>query len=137
MSGPRRQARELALQCLYQIDQTKNPDADLELIQVNFQAPKKAMGFATILVEGVKAHLEELDGLIETHSENWKISRMSVVDRNLLRMAFYEFLYCADVPQAVSLHEIIEIAKRFSTDEGPAFINGILDSYCTKNKPSA
>ncbi len=137
MSGPRRQARELALQCLYQIDQTKGSEADLELIRVNFQAPKKAMGFATVLVDGVMAHREELDGLIEAHSENWKISRMAVVDRNLLRMAFYEFLYCSEIPQAVSLNEIIEIAKRFSTDEGPAFINGILDSYCTKNKPSA
>ena len=132
MSGPRRQARELALQCLFQLDQTGN--ADLELIRVNFQAPKKAMGFATILVNGVKEHRDELDELIVAHSENWKISRMAVVDRNLLRIAFYEFLHCAEIPPAVSLNEIIEIAKRFSTDEGPAFINGILDSYCKKNK---
>lgn len=135
MSGPRRQARELALQCLYQLDQTGN--ADIETIRVNFQAPKKAVDFATILVDGVREHRDELDGLIEANSENWKISRMAVVDRNLLRIAFYEFLYCPEIPPAVSLNEIIEIAKRFSTDEGPAFINGILDSYCVKNKPSA
>ncbi len=132
MSGPRRQARELALQCLFQLDQTGN--SDLELIRVNFQAPKKAMGFATILVNGVKEHRKELDELIVAHSENWQISRMAVVDRNLLRLAFYEFLHCPEIPPAVTLNEIIEIAKRFSTDEGPAFINGILDSYCQKNK---
>lgn len=132
MSGPRRQARELALQGLFQLDQTGN--ADLDLIRVNFQAPKKAVAFATILVDGVQAHLAELDELIVRHSENWKISRMAVVDRNLLRLAIYEFIYCSEVPQAVTLNEIIEIAKRFSTDEGPAFINGILDSYCKKNK---
>ncbi len=132
MSGPRRQARELALQCLFQLDQTGN--ADLELIRVHFQAPKKAMGFATTLVDGVKDHLAELDELITAHSENWKISRMAVVDRNLLRIAFFEFIHCAEIPAVVTLNEIIEIAKRFSTDEGPAFINGILDSYCQKNK---
>ena len=132
MSGPRRQARELALQCLFQMDQTGN--GDLELIRFHFQAPKKAMGFATILVNGVKEYRQELDELITVHSENWKISRMSVVDRNLLRLAFYELLYCSEIPQAVSINEIIEISKRFSTDEGPAFINGILDSYCQKNK---
>ncbi len=132
MSGPRRQARELALQCLFQLDQTGN--ADLETIRVNFQAPKKGMAFATILVNGIQRHLAELDALIVSHSENWKISRMAVVDRNLLRLAFYEFLHCPDIPPAVTLNEIIEIAKRFSTDEGPAFINGILDSYCQKNK---
>ncbi len=136
MSGPRRQARELALQCLYQMDQTENPEADLELIRVNFQAPKKAMPFATQLVDGVNGNRAELDGLIETHSENWKISRISVVDRNLLRMAFYELIYCKDIPPAVSINEIIEVAKRFSTDEGPGFINGILDSYCKQNKSS-
>ncbi len=132
MSGPRRQARELALQCLFQLDQTGN--SDLELIRVNFQAPKKVMGFATSLVNGVKEHRKELDELIVAHSENWQISRMAVVDRNLLRLAFYEFLHCPEIPPAVTLNEIIEIAKRFSTDEGPAFINGILDSYFQKNK---
>jgi N utilization substance protein B len=132
MGGPRRQARELALQCLFQLDQTGV--GDLELIRVHFQAPKKAMGFATILVDGVKEHLAELDELIMAYSENWKISRMAVVDRNLLRLAFFEFRYCPEIPYAVSINEIIEISKRFSTDEGPAFINGILDSYCKKNK---
>jgi len=132
MSGPRRQARELALQCLFQLDQTGN--ADLELIRVNFQAPKKAMSFATVLVNGVKEHLAELDELIMAHSENWKISRMAVVDRNLLRLAFYEFGHCSEIPEPVTLNETIEIAKRFSTDEGPAFINGILDSYCKKKE---
>ncbi len=134
MKGLRNKARELALQCLYQIDQSGNPDADIELIRQNFQATKKAVDYGNKLVSGVKEHLEEIDALIEEHSDNWKVSRMAVVDRNLLRIAFYEMLHGSDVPDAVAVNEAVEIAKRFSTDEAPAFINGILDAFC-KTRP--
>ncbi len=136
MKGLRRKARELALQCLYQIDQSSNPDADIELIRQNFQAPKKAVAYGNELVGGVKSHLDELDRLIEAHSENWQVSRMAVVDRNILRIALFEMLHLADVPDAVAVDEAVEIAKRFSTDEAPAFINGILDAFC-KARPAA
>lgn len=132
MKGLRRQARELALQCLYQIDQSGNPDAGIELISQNFQAAKKAVAYGEELVAGVKAHLAELDSLIENHADNWKVSRMAVVDRNILRLAFYEILYGTEVPDAVAVDEAVEIAKRFSTDEAPAFINGILDAFSKK-----
>ncbi len=134
MTGLRRKARELALQCLYQIDQSGNRDADIELIRQNFQATKKAVEYGSVLVTGVKDHLADLDSLIESHSENWQVSRMAVVDRNILRLAFYEMLHVADVPDAVAVDEAVEIAKRFSTDDAPAFINGILDSFC-KTRP--
>ena len=134
MKGLRNKARELALQCLYQVDQSGNPEADIELIRQNFQATKKAVTYGNELVDGVKAHLAELDSLIETHAENWQVSRMAVVDRNILRVAFYEMLYGVDVPDAVAVNEAVEIAKRFSTDDAPAFINGILDSFC-KTRP--
>lgn len=130
MKGLRRKARELALQCLYQIDQSSNPDADIELIRQNFQADKKAVEYGSALVNGVKTNIAELNTLIESHSENWQVSRMAVVDRNILRIAFFEMLHVADVPDAVAVDEAIEVAKRFSTDEGPAFINGILDAFC-------
>ncbi len=136
MKGLRRKARELALQCLYQIDQSGNPDADIALISQNFQATKKAVDYGNQLVSGVKSHLDEVDALIETHAENWKVSRMAVVDRNILRIAFYEMLHAADVPDAVAVNEAVEIAKRFSTDDAPAFINGILDAFC-KTRPGA
>jgi N utilization substance protein B len=130
MKGLRRKARELALQCLYQIDQSGNPDADIDLITQNFQATKKAVEYGNLLVGGIKTHLDELDTLITTHSQNWQVSRMAVVDRNILRVAFYEMLHVDDVPDAVAVDEAVEIAKRFSTDDGPAFINGILDAFC-------
>lgn len=130
MKGLRRKARELALQCLYQIDQSGNPDADIDMIIQNFQATKKAVEYGNLLVGGIKTHLDELDTLITTHSENWQVSRMAVVDRNILRVAFYEMLHVDDVPDAVAVDEAVEIAKRFSTDDGPAFINGILDAFC-------
>ncbi len=130
MKGLRRKARELALQCLYQIDQSGNPDADIELISQNFQATKKAVEYGSELVNGVKANLAELDSLIRVHSENWQVSRMAVVDRNILRIAFFEMLHVADVPDAVAVDEAVEVAKRFSTDDAPAFINGILDAFC-------
>lgn len=134
MKGLRSKARELALQCLYQIDQSGNQDADIELIRQSFQATKKAVDYGNSLVDGVKAHLGELDSLIEQHSENWKVSRLAVVDRNILRIALYEMLHGADVPDAVAVNEAIDIAKRFSTDDAPAFINGVLDAFC-KTRP--
>jgi N utilization substance protein B len=130
MKGLRRKARELALQCLYQIDQSSNPDADIELISQNFQATKKAVVYGSALVNGVKEHLDEIDNLIKIHAENWKVSRMAVIDRNILRIALYEMLHVSDVPDAVAVNEAVDIAKRFSSDEAPAFINGILDAFC-------
>ncbi|PLX48990.1 MAG: transcription antitermination factor NusB [Desulfobulbaceae bacterium] len=130
MNGLRRKARELALQCLYQVDQSGNPEAGIDLIRQNFQAAKKAVEYGETLVTGVKAHRSELDILIEKHADNWKVGRMAVIDRNILRIALYEMLYAPDVPDAVAVNEALEIAKRFSSDESPAFINGILDAYC-------
>jgi N utilization substance protein B len=79
-------------------------------------------------VEGVKVYQAEIDPLIERHSDNWKISRMSGVDRNLLRLAIYELLYCEDIPPRVSINEAIDIGKKYGTEHSAAFINGILDS---------
>ncbi|MDY6952796.1 MAG: transcription antitermination factor NusB, partial [Thermodesulfobacteriota bacterium] len=80
------------------------------------------------LVEGVKVCQDEIDRLIERYSDNWKITRMSGVDRNLLRLAVYELLYCEDIPPRVSINEAIDIGKKFGTEHSSAFINGILDS---------
>jgi transcription antitermination factor NusB len=74
------------------------------------------------------ARRSELDAIIEKHSSNWRIRRMSGVDRNLLRMAAYELLFCDDIPAKVAINEAIEIGKRFGTDETGPFINGVLDA---------
>ncbi len=89
---------------------------------------KKALPFFMQLVEGVVAARTRIDHLIEGCSSNWKIGRMSGVDRNIMRVAVYELLYCGDIPSKVSINEAIDIGKKYGTEDSGAFINGILDS---------
>ncbi|HST22915.1 MAG TPA: transcription antitermination factor NusB [Blastocatellia bacterium] len=84
--------------------------------------------FSNNLAAGAIAHLDEIDELIIKRAENWRIKRMAVVDRNILRLAIYEFLYEPDTPKTVIINEALEIARRFSTFEATQFINGILDA---------
>ena len=122
----RRKARETALQALYKIDISDGTGDDaLELEEL---APgTESRRYCETLVHGVKARLAELDAQIEKHAENWTVSRMSVVDRNILRIAAYELFYCSDVPYKVIIDEAVELAKTFGTDESGPFINGIVD----------
>jgi N utilization substance protein B len=84
--------------------------------------------FASLLVQGTLAGVDEIDTRIRDRAENWRISRMAVVDRNILRLAVYEFLHESDTPKTVVINEALEIARRFSTFEATQFINGILDA---------
>ncbi len=84
--------------------------------------------FANELALGTISHLEEIDERIRIRTEHWRIPRMAIVDRNLLRMAVYEFLYQPSTPKTVAINEALEIARRFSTTEATQFINGILDA---------
>lgn len=79
------------------------------------------------LVLGVIEHRNEIDPLIAERSEHWRLDRMAIIDRNILRMALYELLYCEDIPPKVTLNEAIDLGKRFGTEESGSFINGILD----------
>jgi N utilization substance protein B len=85
-------------------------------------------GFANELVTGTISHLGEIDELIRLRTEHWRITRMAIVDRNLLRLAIFEFLYQPTTPMTVAINEALEIARRFSTHEATQFINGILDA---------
>jgi len=127
--GSRRRAREHALQVLYQIDQAgTGVDETLELFWDAWSGDDdEGTLFASQLVRGVTEHQERIDKIIEDYSINWKLHRMPAVDRNVLRIAVYEFLECDDIPVMVSINEAIELGKRFSTGESGAFINGILD----------
>jgi N utilization substance protein B len=87
-----------------------------------------AQDFSNHLALGAISHLDEIDDLIKRRAENWRISRMAVVDRNILRLAIYEFLYEGDTPKTVVINEALEIARKFSTFEATQFINGILDA---------
>ncbi len=117
------------MQALFYIDSRQcNPDEGIDLFCRSRVLPKKARPFFLKLVGGVNAGKVEIDVLIERFSSNWKISRMSGVDRNILRIAVFEMLCCPDIPTKVTLNEAIDIGKRFGTEDSGAFINGILDS---------
>jgi len=127
--GTRRRSRVLAMQALFGMDMNQDiSEAQLECFCNHFSPSKKSLPFFLELAKGVIRTRDEIDALIETYSSNWKISRMSCVDRNVMRVAVYELLYCKDVPSKVSINEAIDVGKKFGTEESGAFINGILDS---------
>ncbi|MCS6884866.1 MAG: transcription antitermination factor NusB [Acidobacteriota bacterium] len=133
--GARRKARECALQMLFQYDLAR-PSVD-ELIDTYWEEIsdlsqneyyEEIKDFASQLARGTIEHLAEIDSWISRRTKHWRIPRMAVVDRNLLRMAVYEFLYRPDIPKTVVINEALEIARRFSTYEATQFINGVLDA---------
>jgi N utilization substance protein B len=129
--GSRRKARECALQMLFAADVAEMPADDVvrsywaELGESDLD--ETAREFATRLASQTLSNLELLDERIRSRAEHWRISRMAVVDRNILRLAVYEFLY-EPTPRTVAINEALEIARRFSTYEATQFINGILDA---------
>ncbi|MDX1707309.1 MAG: transcription antitermination factor NusB [Desulfobacterales bacterium] len=126
--GTRRRARELAMQALFYMDTQQNGSPQmLERFCENFSLPQKVRPFFMQLVQGVLAVQEQIDALIERYSKNWKVQRMSCVDRNVMRVAVFEMLYCPDIPPKVSINEAVDVAKKYGTGESGAFINGIVD----------
>lgn len=123
----RRKARETALQALYKIDISAGASGEEDLELEELAPGSEARRYCETLVQGVTLRIGALDAEIEKHSENWTISRMSVVDRNILRIAVYELLYSGDVPYKVIIDEAVELAKKYGTDESGPFINGIID----------
>lgn len=135
--GKRRIAREQALKFLYQIDvlthdnNKKNLDVDQELTNF-FMIEKTSFDenikkFMIFLVKGVCENIERIDQMISRYSDNWKISRMSRIDRNILRIAVYEMTNLSNIPYAVTINEAVDIAKKYGTEESGAFINGVID----------
>lgn len=117
------------MQALFYMDMIKsNSKIQLDLYCQCFPPPKKIFPFFSRLTEGVLETKNKIDAIIEQFSNNWKIRRMACVDRNILRIAVYEMLFCEDIPLKVSINEAIDIGKKFGTEESGAFINGILDS---------
>jgi len=134
--GQRRKSREIALQMLYQMEMTCQPPH--EVIDLYYQivsgedekivdVAESVRPFAEQLVNGVYQHREELDAMIVAASENWRLERMSIIDRNVLRIALFEMLYCPEIPPKVSINEAIDLGKTFGSPDSGAFINGILD----------
>lgn len=126
--GHRRQSREIALQILYQTDITGDDiEKTIELFWMNFKHREDAKPFTLELVRGVWNYKSEIDPLIKMASKNWKLSRMSSVDRNILRTSVYEILRCDDIPHKVTINEAVDLGKKYGTEDSGAFINGILD----------
>jgi N utilization substance protein B len=124
----RRKSREIALQVLYQINITnQDPIKTLAQLQEHFSTEGGRNGFTERIVLGVLEHHKEIDQLIEKYSENWRLDRMTIIDRNILRMAAFELLYCEEIPPKVTLNEAIDLGKRYGAEESGSFINGILD----------
>jgi N utilization substance protein B len=130
--GSRHQARERALQILFQYDIHGRPGLWLEVFWKENEATDEVKTFAERLVAGVLKKKNELDALIGKYATNWKISRMPIVDRNILRAGVYELLWMDDVPAKVTVNEAIELAKSFGDDEASKFVNGILDQVLNK-----
>jgi N utilization substance protein B len=151
--GMRREARERAVQFLFQFDLNKSENLEQALDQfwdsqrdaaIAEEKGKARWGetielppptsdetamrrFAEPLIRGTLENREALDAKIKSYATNWDLGRMAVVDRNILRLAVYEMLYRDDIPPVVSINEAVDIAKRFSTDDSGRFVNGILD----------
>lgn len=129
--GSRRKARECALQMLFAADFADAvPEEVLKTYWAELgdsETEETAREFATRLAAGTLAHVDTLDERIRSRAEHWRIPRMAIVDRNILRLAVYEFLY-EPTPRTVAINEALEIARRFSTYEATQFINGILDA---------
>lgn len=114
---------------LFQLDFTERAYDDKALEE--FWSGKKEQSgikeFAMDLVKGTRNNLDKIDAMIETFTDNWLLKRMAAVDRNILRFAAYEILFRKDIPSAVTINEALEIAKKYSSTEAAAFLNGVLD----------
>ncbi|MBW2094648.1 MAG: transcription antitermination factor NusB [Deltaproteobacteria bacterium] len=126
--GSRRKARELAVQVLFCLEFLREDvPAVFDLVCENFPGKKAPRAFARDLVLGTCEKKTEIDGMIRRSSRNWRLERMSRLDRSILRLAVFEILYREDIPPKVSIDEAVELGKRFGNVESGKFINGVLD----------
>jgi N utilization substance protein B len=126
----RRISREIALQVLYQMefDSTLTPGDGLKAYEDNFKNDQLSLDYSQKLIAGIKENQNQIDEIIQKFSINWKITRMSHVDRNIIRLSIFEMTHLSnEVPKNASINEAIEIAKKFGSEDSSQFINGILD----------
>ncbi len=134
--GVRRRGREYALQMLYAMDLTDyQPDQDFAGFYALQDLNRDAFYYARRLVDGVHSHLHEIDPVLAKYAEHWKIHRMAVVDRNLLRLGLFELMFQKEIPFPIIINEALEIVKEFSDAEGTQFLNGILDAARKEFRP--
>ena len=131
--GARHSGREAALQMLFQLEASGvSPDQAIGLFWRTYEdADPEGKAYADTVVQGVADNLDAIDQRVTAASQNWRLERMSRVDRNLLRLGTWELMFRSDVPRAVILDEAVELAKAFGTDESSGFVNGVLDRIAT------
>ncbi len=125
----RSRAREVVMQLLYRDDLNdadRSIENDVKFIGRRLNNDQALVGFAESVLRGVREHLAEIDRSLESISENWRLSRMSATDRNILRLAAYEMMF-GDTPPRVAINEAIELAKRYGDQNSPKYVNGVLD----------
>ena len=127
--GRRRKAREETLRILFRLEfGNKQIEKTLNQYWESRKTPEEIKEYSTWLVNGITSDQTKIDNIIQKVSEHWRISRMALVDRNILRMAVFELLYEKNIAPAIIINEAIEIAKKYSGDEAATFVNGILDA---------
>ncbi len=136
MKGERRFSRQLALQCLYEIDLVDHPVG--VVLEHRFQAHQDTMtsrvrDYCRELVVEIIRHRDLLDEYIQRHASEWPLDQVSIIDRNLLRMALYEFTI-GHVPVKVAINEAVELAKNYGADSAPRFVNGVLGALVSKQQ---
>ena len=136
---PRSAARQLAMQLLYQLDAQKGRNLDRidAFLLENAPLDTKTRSLATTWTRDAWKHINTIDEHIRRAAINWDFHRIAAVDRAIIRLAAYHLLYTPDIPPRVTINEAIELAKRFSTAQGPSFVNGVLDSLLTALNPTA
>jgi len=133
--GSRRKSREMALQALYAMDLTGEWGLEAGDCLFDQERWPESVPFAARLLGGVRDNRAAIDEKIQSRARNWSVQRMNLIDRNILRIAAFELLWCEDVPAGVSINEALELAKAYATQESSRFLNGILDKLA--NPPSA
>ena len=126
--GKRRSSREQALKFLYQFEFNAGEYREqMDQFGLRLAVGEEVKGFMQELVEKVLSHKEDIDELLQKYSEHWTLDRMTVIDRNILRLGVCELIYDRTIPPKVAINEAVEIAKKYGSEESPDFINGILD----------
>jgi N utilization substance protein B len=129
--GTRHEARERAFHLLYESEIKQVSPAALLA-----ELPLRPDQFAVELVEGVAAHADEVDRLVEAHARNWQLDRMPALDRAVLRLATYELVHRLDVPTGAVINEAVELASQYSTDDSGRFVNGVLSAIARDVRPA-
>jgi transcription antitermination protein NusB len=132
----RRLSRELVIQFLYLTEMNEGEMANqLKAFWESNPCQEDVQSFTEDILNDIFDHKKEIDARLEKYSDNWTLSRMAVIDRNLLRMAASELMYSKTVPPKVAIDEAVEIAKKYGTEDSPNFINGVLDRILKELKP--